>query len=198
MIIWINGAFGSGKTQTSHELQRRIPDSLVYDPENIGYYIQKNVPREIARSDFQNYAVWREYNYSMLKFLDSEYNGVIIVPMTIAEPSIFNEIVGKLINDGVTVNHFTLWASPETLLKRLRSRGDGANSWAAQHIDRCLKGLSHEVFKHHLNTENMSIEEAAEAIAAILRINLLPDRRGKLRKKIDRIRTQFKHIHWFS
>ncbi|MBQ9717880.1 MAG: tunicamycin resistance protein, partial [Clostridia bacterium] len=38
MILWINGTFGSGKTQTAAELHRRIPDSFVYDPENVGYW----------------------------------------------------------------------------------------------------------------------------------------------------------------
>ena len=41
MIIWINGAFGSGKTQTAFELHRRIPNLYVYDPENIGSFIKK-------------------------------------------------------------------------------------------------------------------------------------------------------------
>jgi hypothetical protein len=33
MLIWINGAFGSGKTLIAHELQRRLQDALVTDPE---------------------------------------------------------------------------------------------------------------------------------------------------------------------
>ena len=36
MVIWLNGAFGAGKTQTAYELHRRLPDSFVYDPENAG------------------------------------------------------------------------------------------------------------------------------------------------------------------
>ncbi|HBD65376.1 MAG TPA: tunicamycin resistance protein, partial [Clostridiales bacterium] len=44
MIIWINGAFGSGKTQTANELHRRIKNSYVYDPENIGFFIRDNIP----------------------------------------------------------------------------------------------------------------------------------------------------------
>jgi uridine kinase len=93
MIIWINGAFGSGKTQTSYELHRRITNSYVYDPENIGFFIRRNIPKEAHKGDFQNYAVWREFNYSMLKYMDQEYDGIIIVPMTIVNPQYFNEII---------------------------------------------------------------------------------------------------------
>lgn len=35
-----NEVFGSGKTQTSYELNRRIPNSFVYDPENLGFFIK--------------------------------------------------------------------------------------------------------------------------------------------------------------
>ncbi|WP_353095654.1 hypothetical protein [Tissierella praeacuta] len=45
MIIWLNGAFGSGKTTCAFELSRRFPNSFVYDPENIGYFIRNNTPK---------------------------------------------------------------------------------------------------------------------------------------------------------
>jgi uridine kinase len=36
MLVWINGPCGGGKTQTAHEIQRRLPRSVVCDPENLG------------------------------------------------------------------------------------------------------------------------------------------------------------------
>lgn len=36
MIVWINGAFGAGKTTLVAELHSRWPDALVYDPEQVG------------------------------------------------------------------------------------------------------------------------------------------------------------------
>lgn len=184
MIIWINGAFGSGKTQTAFELHRRIPQSFLFDPENAGYYIRKNIPKELAEDDFQNHPMWREFNYSILKFIANEYNGPIIVPMTVVDPQFFEEIVGQLRSDGVTVNHFTLVASKETLQKRLRKRGEGKNSWSQQQIDRCIAGLSNDLFKHHLETDNMSIEAVAETIASKVNITLKPENMGKLAKKV--------------
>ncbi|WP_199614350.1 AAA family ATPase [Paenibacillus alkalitolerans] len=198
MIIWINGAFGSGKTQTSYELHRRIPDSFVFDPENAGYYIRKNIPQQAKKDDFQDFPMWREFNYSMIKYIDSEYTGTIIVPMTVVNPQYFDEIAGRLRNDGVTVHHFALCASKETLLRRLRSRGDGESSWAAQQIDRCIEGLSNEIFRHHLDTEHTSIESNAETIASMLNISLQPDDRGIVKKKIDRWKTQMQHVRFFG
>jgi hypothetical protein len=31
MMIWINGAFGAGKTTLAEELHRRLPDALAFD-----------------------------------------------------------------------------------------------------------------------------------------------------------------------
>jgi adenylylsulfate kinase-like enzyme len=33
MIVWINGAFGAGKTQTAYQLKRRIDRAVVVDLE---------------------------------------------------------------------------------------------------------------------------------------------------------------------
>lgn len=194
MIIWINGAFGAGKTQSAYELHRRIPNSFIYDPENIGLFIRKNIPKQLNSGDFQNYTMWREFNYSMLKYIANKYKGIIIVPMTISNPQYFNEIIVQLRNDGFLINHFVLCASKETLLKRLRGRGDGKNSWAAQQIDSCIKGFSNETFKQQIDTEDLSIQGVVEEIALLSDIKLLPDNRSKVRRVYDRIKTQLKNV----
>ncbi|MEK3658431.1 AAA family ATPase [Paenibacillus sp. FSL F4-0236] len=174
MIIWINGAFGAGKTETAYELHRRLPDSFVYDPENAGYYIRANIPDVMTKSDFQDYYLWREINHSMLKYIASEYRGTIIVPMTIVNPEYWMDIAGNLINEGLEVHHFTLCASRETLLKRLGGRGERNDSWAVQQIDRCLTGLNKDVFKDHLDTNNLTTLGVVKMIASKLDITLTP------------------------
>ncbi|WP_309118310.1 AAA family ATPase [Paenibacillus sp.] len=198
MIVWINGAFGAGKTQTAFELHRRIPNSFVFDPENAGYYIRKNVPSSAMRDDFQDFPMWRETNYGMLKYIDASYDGVVLVPMTVVNPGYFAEMAGRLRSEGVVVHHFALCASKDVLLRRLRSRGDGERSWAARQIDRCIEGLRDETFRHHLDTDGWSVSDNAERIAALARLELLPDDRSAWRKSWDRLRTQWNHIRFFQ
>ena len=147
MIIWINGAFGSGKTNTSYELNRRIENSYVYDPEEVGYFIRSNIPKNLKLNDFQDFSVWREFNYRMLEYMSIHYQGTIIVPMTITSELYYNEILGKLREKGIYVKHYTLMAEKQTLIKRLRKRGDGKNSWPAKQINRCIESLSNPTFK---------------------------------------------------
>lgn len=198
VIVWINGAFGSGKTQTAAELHRRSAQTFIYDPENAGYFIRKNVPPHIRQDDFQDDPLWREFNYSMLKRLDREYDGVIIAPMTLVNPQYFDEIIGRLRNEGVLIHHFALCASKETLKKRLRKRGEGNGSWAERQIERCITGLAVEKMKHHIDTDSQSISDNVEHIASLSHIELLPDHRSKARKAVDRWVTQAKHFRFFG
>ncbi|MBU5672808.1 AAA family ATPase [Paenibacillus brevis] len=194
MILWINGAFGSGKTTISYELNRRISNSFVYDPENVGYFLRKNVPKQMLKEDFQDYAIWREINFSILQTISNDFPGVVIVPMTIATPQYFSEIIDRLRSSGVEIYHFTLLASRETLLKRLKSRGDNENSWPAKQIDRCISNLSQDLFKVHIKTDTLTPEEIIDLISKESNIELLPDNRGFIKKKIDRLITQIRHI----
>ena len=57
MIIWINGAFGAGKTALAEELHRRLPDAVLYNPEDVGLMLWKQMR---PNGDFQHLPSWRE------------------------------------------------------------------------------------------------------------------------------------------
>lgn len=194
MIIWINGAFGSGKTNVAYELNRRIESSYVYDPEEIGYFIRDNIPKELKLDDFQDFPIWRDFNYQMLEYMSKHYNGIIIVPMTMTSDLYYNEILERLRQRGVNIKHFTLMADKEILIRRLRKRGDGKNSWAAKQIDRCINSLDNPIFKEHIDTNKMTVYDVVDYIGKSCRIDLLPDNRNLTRKKLDKFKIWVRHI----
>lgn len=49
MIIMINGAFGVGKTTVATILLERIPNSMLIDPEEVGYMLRNIIKDEIKR-----------------------------------------------------------------------------------------------------------------------------------------------------
>ena len=196
MIIWLNGAFGAGKTQTAFELHSRIPNSFVFDPEEIGFLLRKITPSAINESDFQDNRLWREFTYQSLQYLAETFEGIVIVPMTLVNLTYYDQIVGTLHRQSFPIHHFTLCASRETILRRLCRRGDGVNSWAASQLDRCLNSLSNEIFAIHLDTENKSIELVAEEIAEYIGLNLNPPKWHPALRPLQRIIVQISHIRF--
>lgn len=113
--------------------------------------------------------------------------------MTLTNRTYYDELVGSL-SQKHQVNHFILWASRETLLKRLASRLEGPSSWGAQQIDRCLHAFETDITERKILTDQLTISEAAEQAAALSGLPLSPDRRSPARRLADRLITQIKYI----
>jgi hypothetical protein len=56
MLLWINGPFGGGKTQTAHEIQRRLPGSVICDPEEVSRAGPSSGPSVQARCNSGRWA----------------------------------------------------------------------------------------------------------------------------------------------
>ncbi len=194
MIIWINGAFGVGKTTCAYELNKRLPDSFVYDPENIGYFINKNFPQNMRKSNFQNYRKWRLFNYEILKYLSEAYSGIILVPMTLVNPQYYDEIIGRLLRKDIEVMHLILYADKETICKRLHKRLEWGNSWAKSQIERCIYCYDHDITEIKIITDGKSVDDVVKEIAQKASLPLSCDKRNNFRKWLDRSIISIKHI----
>jgi hypothetical protein len=163
MIIWINGPFGIGKTQTAYELQRQIKGSLLFDPELIGYFLRNKIPRAYAKSDFQDYRVWRTTVSGILREMQGNPESIVIVPMTVVSEEYFKEIVEPLRSEGIHLRNYTLLARKETIQNRLTRRFD-KHSWNYQQIDRCLEGLTNPIFEKFIDTDINGLYQVVEII----------------------------------
>ena len=193
MIIWLNGAFGAGKTQTAYELRRRLPGSYVYDPENAGFFIRDNLPPGLERDDFQDFPLWRSFNLELLDYAASRYDGHIIVPMTVTNRVYYDELVGALAQKH-QLRHFILWAGADTLRKRLASRLERPGSWGNQQIDRCLQAFETAVTEEKVYTDNLNIGQAADKLGELCGLKLTTDQRNPVRRWADRLAVQLGHI----
>jgi hypothetical protein len=200
VLIWINGAFGAGKTHTAHELHRRLPGSHVADPELIGFAMHKMLPAA-ARDDFQDLPGWRAAVVATLRAAEQAADGPVIVPMTIVRADYFDEIVGALRTD-VDLRHVTLVASPATLQARLGTRlealgsrvfgGDG--TWAMRQIDRCVTALADPRFATHVPTDDRTLDQVVEAVADDVGLKLGRPRLSPLRFQLRRLSVAARHI----
>jgi hypothetical protein len=81
MMIWINGAFGAGKTTLAEELHRRLPDALLFDPEYVGYLLRMWLPVPDS-GDFQDIPLWRRLTAEFATGMTADYGRTLIIPMT--------------------------------------------------------------------------------------------------------------------
>ncbi|MEU5321348.1 AAA family ATPase [Streptomyces sp. NPDC021056] len=209
MLLWINGPFGGGKTQTAYEIQRRLPGSVVCDPEHAGFGLRRMLPPEL-RGDFQDLTSWRQGVVEVLDLALTKHDGVVIAPMTVTDSGYFAETVGRLGELGHDVSHFTLLARRETVMKRLRERGFGhllqyvggknaglgRETWAVQQLDHCLERLREPEFAEHLWTDESTVPKTADRIAVLAGLTLRPNNEGALRTRLRQVRVGVKHIRF--
>lgn len=172
MIIWINGAFGAGKTTIAKKLQEKINNSYLYDPENLGAFFMNNLPPALQFHDFQDYLEWRQWNTAMLLKLNREFSGTIIVPMSLYKKEYFEEIVGGLRGGGVNLKHFVLEVSKQELIHRLELREKSSSIPAAWGLSKLAEALEfYEKIKdsEKVNNENGTVDEVVANILRMLR-----------------------------
>ncbi|MFG2879156.1 AAA family ATPase [Streptomyces sp. NPDC048337] len=199
MIVWLNGPFGGGKTQTAYELHRRLAGSVVCDPEHVGFGLHRMMPAEL-RGDFQDLPAWRQGVVEVLELVARRHPGPVLVPMTVTEPAYFAETVGGLRERGHDVRHFALLAERETVLRRLRERGLGRGlkreSSAVARLDGCLEALRAPEFAEHLATDRLTVSQVADRVAASAGLRPAPDTDGALRGRLRRALVGVRHIRF--
>ncbi len=119
VIIWLNGGFGAGKTTLAEELQRRLPDAVMYNPEDVGLMLWKWLP---SNGDFQHLPSWRELVTSTALSLRRHHADTLIVPMSLIRDAYRDEILGGLADAGEQVLHVFLEVDAAVLRDRLNAR----------------------------------------------------------------------------
>lgn len=162
-VIWLNGAFGAGKTTVARKLGTLLPDAMTLDPEDIGGMLSKVIPADQRSDDFQDLRLWRRLTVAAVAGVLRDHPGLLLVPMTVADAGYFDETVGELRRSGITVHHVTLVADPRTIRRRLllRPLHPRATRWALKRVERCTRALQSPRFAAHLTTDSRSVSEVA-------------------------------------
>lgn len=145
MIIWLNGAFGAGKTLAAREMLDLIPESTLYDPEVVGGCLRQLLPEKSLQevTDYQELAVWRRLVVETAAALLHEVGGVLIAPMALLRQEYRDEIFGGLASRGIDVRHVLLDPGETILRERIAARDDHpggpeataqARAWALDRI----------------------------------------------------------------
>ncbi len=167
MIYWLNGAYGAGKTTVANHLKGLLQNAFIFDPELIGNSIRDNYPASLFLDTFEQYPLWLELNYKLLKDIYSRYDGDIIVPMTLLKKESYEMIIKRLIDDGIDVHYIFLDADADSLRRRLVDSGrEAPDSWCVQHIPVCLSAQREDCFASHIDSVGKTPEIIANEILA--------------------------------
>ncbi|MDN8592613.1 AAA family ATPase [Paenibacillus sp. 11B] len=169
MIVMINGAFGSGKTSAATKLQPQIPNSMIYDPEEIGYMLRNVIVDDVKMEeektdDFQDMELWKVLTVKVAREIRQKYNKHLIVPMTIYKSEQFNYIHRGLKELDDDLFHFTLMTSMETLHERLLKRGDEPESWTYKQAAKCAKAFHGARFEEYIQTDDRTTDDVVDFI----------------------------------
>lgn len=196
MIVWVNGAFGVGKSHTAAELVRRVPGAVLSDPEPVGFSLHRMQPKPL-RTDFQDIAGWRVAIREVIAGVDGDGRWpVVVVPMTIIDETYFDQTVGWLRQHGHDVRHVALLASRDTIRRRLRSRLSNivTDAWALAQIDRCVAALDAPLFATQVPTDGLGLDEVVEEVARVTGMRLDRPRLPRWRQGPRRVRVALRLI----
>lgn len=184
MIVWINGAFGAGKTSTARELIDLIPNSTLFDPELIGGGLRYLLPQKrLAEvSDYQDLPIWRRLVVDAAAALLADLGGVLVVPMTLLRQEYRDEIFGGLAARRIPVRHVLLRPEETILRERIAAREEPdilpdspdadqrVRQWAYDHIEpyrAALDWISADA--HVIDTSRLDPLQTARRIAEAVR-----------------------------
>jgi adenylate kinase family enzyme len=169
MIIMINGAFGAGKTTIAHELLKCIDNSMIFDPEEVGYMLRNIISDEMKLEEektdnFQDLGIWKTLVVEVAKQLSNQYGKNMIVPMTLFNKEYYQYILNGFKEIDVQTYHFCLVAGQEVIFDRLRKRGEIEGNWCFRQTKKCVEAFQDECFDQKILTDNMDIQTVLDQI----------------------------------
>ena len=170
MIIWLNGAFGAGKTTTGALLTQKSPRLRLFDPEWVGYMLRPNLTDHPV-TDFRHWESWRVLTPIVADELVRFSGQSLVAPQTVLEETYWDELETGLSERGHDVLHVLL--EPEESILRSRIEADqvevAAKPWRLDHISKYEGArpwlLSRADFV--LDTTHLTPQQAADRIWAV-------------------------------
>jgi hypothetical protein len=132
LIVWLNGAFGVGKTSAAAAMAGLGGRLGVFDPEEIGALLTR--VRRAPSGDFQDLPAWRRLVTLTTAELAGHAAGPLVVPMTVLDEGYAREIFNGVRSRAHDVAHVVLHCEPDELAARIDGDRDGADRavWVAR------------------------------------------------------------------
>jgi predicted kinase len=171
VIVFLNGAFGVGKTSTARILQAEIPGSILFDPEWVGSMLMAALgERPDWPADYQLLPAWRRIVVSTVHELRRELDDPLIVPMTVLRAEVWRELSAGFREADAELRAFRLTATEATLRARIlcRPEDEGPHDWCLGQMPAALAALQDEEYGIEIPTDERTPGEIGAAILGTL------------------------------
>ncbi len=141
MIIWISGPYGVGKSTLAEAMAAKMENAQIFDAEEVGNAVRKNYPECPYGYIFEDYPLWGEFCYLLLKDVHQKFHKDILVPMTLLRAESYH-LIEKLRMDGIDTRLVVLEGSFETVHDRILARGEEEGCWYMENIELARAGCA--------------------------------------------------------
>ena len=162
MIIWISGPYGVGKSTLAESLAARMKNALIFDAEEVGNAVRENYPDCPYGYIFEDYPLWGEFCYMLLKDIHEKFRKNILVPMTLLRKESYG-IIEKLNRDGIDTRLVVLEASYQTVHDRILDRGEEEECWCMENIELARAGCA-ALPGIHIQTDDKTIDALCDEV----------------------------------
>lgn len=164
MIIWISGAYGVGKSTLAEALVNKIENAMLFDAEEVGNAVRENYPDEPYGVIYEDYPLWCDFSYMLLKDIHSTFHRNILVPMTLVRQNSYSKIIERLMNDGIETKLIILEGTYQSIHDRILTRGEDEDCWCMQNIEMSSNGSKEITGGYHISTDNKSVDELVRIV----------------------------------
>lgn len=166
MIIWISGAYGVGKSTLAKAMAAKMGNALLFNAEEVGNAVRENYPDCPYGYIFEDYPLWGEFCYLLLKDIHEKFRKDILVPMTLVRKGSYR-ILEKLNSAGIDARLIILQASYQTVHDRILARGEEEGCWCMENIELAREG-SRSLPGVFVQTDGKSVEELCNTVLRML------------------------------
>ena len=162
MIIWISGSYGVGKSTLAEAMAAKMNKTLIFDAEEVGNVVRENYPDCPYGYIFEDYPLWGEFCYLLLKDVHEKFHKDILVPMTLLRTESYS-IIEKLLQDGIDTRLVVLEASYQTVHDRILARGEEEGCWCMENIELARVGCA-VLPGIHIQTDDKTIDALCDEV----------------------------------
>lgn len=162
MIIWISGAYGVGKSTLADAMAAKINNILIFDAEEVGNAVRGSYPGCPYGYIFEDYPLWGEFCYMLLKDVHEKFHKDILVPMTLLRKDSYG-IIDRLNRDGIDARLIVLGADYQTVRDRILARGEEEGCWCMENIEPAISGCA-ALPGIHIQTGGKTVDELCDEV----------------------------------